>query len=121
MSTRCQVFVTGKDINNSDSVMLYHHYDGYPDHMLPTIARGHIDTWEAERVGKAAAMVCAADPTGFEIEQSYNIHGDIEFYYVVDVNGGDWAIAAYACPYGSKSVTDMDKIGVYSVTEALEK
>jgi len=120
MSTRCQVKVTGTDINGSDSFTLYHHCDGYPDYMLPLIAKGHIDSWQAGRIGKAAAMVVSSDPTGFELEQGHELHGDIEYYYVVDVNGGDWLITAYESPYDPSSIADMDKIGVFDLEQAAD-
>lgn len=119
MSTRCQVKVTGTDINNADSVTLYHHCDGYPEYMLPTIANGWRDTWQAGRIGKAASMVCGADPEGFEIEQGHALHGDIEFYYVVDATDGAWTITAYSTPWDCSSISDMKKLGVYTVNQAL--
>jgi len=119
MSTRCQVKVTGTDINNAEPVTLYHHCDGYPEYMLPTIAKGWQDTWQAGRIGKAAAMICSADPTGFEIEQGHGLHGDIEYYYVVDATNGDWQISAYKAHWGCESVNDMRLIGVYNIAMAL--
>ena len=119
MSTRCQVKVTGTDINNADSFTMYHHCDGYPSYMLPIIASGWQDTWQAGRIGKAAAMVVGADIRGFELEQGHEIHGDIEYYYVVDVTNGAWAITVYESPYDSTGIASMDKLGVYSVSQAI--
>ena len=120
MSTRCQVKVMGTDVNGSHAFTLYHHCDGYPSYMLPIIGKAYTDKWQAERPGKAAAMLCAADPTGYEVEQGHSLHGDIEYYYVVDVTGGNWKITAYDAPFDADSIADMTKIDVYSVNEALE-
>ncbi len=120
MSTRCQVKVTGTDINSSESFTLYHHCDGYPSYMLPVIASGHIASWQAGRIGKAAAMVASSDPLGFELEQGNDLHGDIEYYYIIDVNDGAWLITAYSVPFDYDSVLDMDKVGVFSIQQALE-
>ena len=118
MSTRCQVKVTGTDINMADSHTLYHHCDGYPEYMLPTIAKGLIDSWQAGRIGKAAVMIASADTTGYEMEQGHEIHGDIDYYYVVDVSNGNWIISVYDCPFDANSIHDMTLIGTYSVEEA---
>lgn len=119
MSTKTQVKITGTDINSSASFTLYHHCDGYPSHMLPLIASGWSDTWEAGRIGKAAVMVAATDPTGFEFEQGNDLHGDIEYYYVIDVRNGEWEITSYQTPFDCDSVSCMDKLGTYSVKQAL--
>ena len=119
MSTRCQVKVTGTDINNADSFTLYHNCDGYPSYMLPLIASGWTDSWQAGRISKAAVMVASTDPNGFELEQGHELHGDIEYYYVVDATDGAWTITAYETPFDSTGIADMDKLGVYSINQAL--
>jgi hypothetical protein len=124
MSTRCQVFVTNNDINHSPGVTLYHRCDGYPENMLPTIAKGFQECFQAHRAGKAASMICGADPKGFEIEQGHALHGDIEFYYVVDVTS-DWTITVYSTsfcspPFDVESIKQMGFLGTYSVEQALE-
>ena len=53
MGTRCQIKVTGVDINGSASFTLYHHCDGSPSYMVPLIKKAFINTWQAGRVGKA--------------------------------------------------------------------
>ena len=119
MSTRCQVKVTGTDFNNSPDISLYHHCDGYPSYMLPLIGQAYIDCWQAGRVGKAAAMLCANDPTGYEIEQGNDLRGDIEYYYVVNVTKGQWEITAFRVPFNQESrICDLDKIGVFNVADA---
>lgn len=96
MSTRCQVHVV-QDGMWEDEVMLYHHSDGYPSHMIPILQKGfqlctepwifsggsYDKSWEAGRAGKSAAWMICADPGGFDVESGLELHGDIEYLYVV--------------------------------------
>ena len=119
MSTRCQVLVIGDDINGGGKFTLYHHCDGYPSYMLPTIAKGWANIWQSERVGKAASMIIGADPIGFELESSNSIHGDIEYYYIVEVHSRNWKIKVYETPFDCKTVNDMNPLGTFSIKEAI--
>jgi len=86
MSTRCQVHVVCEGVGWTEACTLYHHFDGYPSNIVPLIAKAFELSgkgWEAGRAGKAASFLCAADPGGFEPEEGHELHGDIEFYYVV--------------------------------------
>lgn len=86
MSTRCQVLVTQKGVGWKESVMLYHHYDGYPSNIvnLLKIAKNQAGSrWEAGRAGKVAGFICSTDPGQFEPERGLTLHGDIEYLYVV--------------------------------------
>jgi hypothetical protein len=72
--------------------MLYHHTDGYPTYMLPLIGKAFTlavgengDGWQVGRAGKAASFLCAADPGVFEPEQGLDLHGDIQYFYVLSV------------------------------------
>ena len=115
MSTRCQVKVQGTDINGTGAFTLYHHCDGYPEYMLPIIGNAYKDCWQAGRFGKAAVMVAAADPSGYELEQGHELHGDIEYYYVVEVYHDKWTIKAYIVPLeGPRKL-----IGSYSPEQAI--
>ena len=83
MSTRCQVKVT----DGTESLTLYHHTDGYPSNMLPIIRSAwekYGQGWEGARVGKVASMLCAVDPTVFEPLDYHTLHGDIEYYYIIN-------------------------------------
>lgn len=122
MSTRCQVEVKAVGLAWEDTVVLYHHCDGYPSYMLPLIlkayrasiapkAHGRGDTavkinyaWQAGRPGKAAAQLCAADRYGFDVESSLDLHSDIEWFYSIECvnkNGGSigeipsWCVTIY--------------------------
>lgn len=90
MATRCQVKITQRDmpIGIDPSITLYHHFDGYPDNMIPLfkMAKGLIkEKWEGGRVGKVAGYLCAADPGQFEAESTHQLRGDIEWYYEIDI------------------------------------
>ena len=127
MSTRSQVKVIGEGLGEgAETVTLYHHSDGYPSNMLPVIREGYQQVlkknnkakrsfggtgdyflWEGGRPGKAAGFLCAADPGGFEPEEGHELHGDIEWYYVLRVinkTGGsmgekpEWVVDVYEPP-----------------------
>ena len=101
MSTRCQVKVT----NGEQSLTLYHHMDGYPEGILPLIKEAwdkHGKEWEGARVYKVASMLCAVDPIQFEPLDYHSLHGDIEYYYVVNCKGEShvgaepiWTVTVY--------------------------
>lgn len=105
MSTRCQVRVQDK----TSAFTLYHHYDGYPTNMLGLIdeawrnfsvkAAQSYATYHLTRAPKVASLLCAIDPGGFEPEMFNDLHGDIEWYYVLNVTSqnGDpkWHVNIY--------------------------
>lgn len=92
MSTRCQVKVVQEGLQWDQSLTLYHHTDGYPEYMVPLIARAYKlygKSWEAGRAGKVASFLCAVDPGVFEPEEGHTLHGDIEYYYILHVMNGE--------------------------------
>jgi hypothetical protein len=102
MSTRCQVKVT----DGEKSITLYHHSDGYCEHILDDIRKalscmmGNDDTkWRSGRAGYVASHLCHVHPAGFQPEEGHDLHGDIEFYYVLHVNPKDnpqsWEIEVF--------------------------
>ena len=115
MSTRCQVKIEGykaidKNHIGNPGVTLYHHTDGYPTNMLPTMYEGYkkqLDIFKKkgyesgkefyfETPEKVASIVISSDPTVFEQEKSNALHGDIEWYYVIHPNGGKpWTVDVY--------------------------
>jgi hypothetical protein len=114
MSTRCQVEVKAGGFHfGSETVVLYHHCDGYPTHMLPVIAKAYKaaiaprvygmvtlkQDWQAGLPGRAASQIVAADADGFDIESGTELHGDIEWFYSVEcVNkkcGSTWKVSVY--------------------------
>jgi hypothetical protein len=107
MSTRCQVKVT----QPNESITLYHHTDGYPEYMIPMIARAYHfqdetskkyyhdgKDWRKGRAGKVAGLICWSDPGTFEPEDTHTLHGDIEYYYLINVIDEDkprWEVSIY--------------------------
>ena len=103
MSTRCQVKVTQSGLSWESSVMLYHHCDGYPEHMVKLFRKAYEEgvkptlhgTWESKnrwtmgRTGHVGAMLCFVDPRGFEPESGLELHGDIEYFYEIEVINED--------------------------------
>jgi len=93
MSTRANVELQTTD---GESVLLYHHWDGYPRWIVPEIERllaiiaerlsepGCLSWWDSERVGALMVYLSKREADlvpGFQ--PSSGIHGDIEYYYVV--------------------------------------
>jgi len=130
MSTRCQVQLVfeGNDWKTGEaktfwknSIVLYHHWDGYPENMIPVLIRaygsgmaGIVGDYLAynedlSRFGstyydslfssvKAVNYVVAADPKGFEIEPHgcrEFLHGDIEYFYRVFISHTKWEIQVF--------------------------
>lgn len=125
MSTRAMVQVT----NGTDKLSLYHHTDGYPSYMVPTIKKAwetYGKRWEGARVYKVASMLCAIDPVVFEPLDYHTLHGDIAYYYVVNCKdtahvGTEpvWTIDIYAVDFDfegtmteAKRLTKLDSIKV---------
>jgi len=101
MSTRCQLKVIQMDVANHT---LYHHTDGYTEHMIPLIARAfemegdeYNRKWRRGRAGKAASYLCAAEPGVTEPESvavgDEGLHGDIEYLYRIWVTSDEWHVA----------------------------
>lgn len=102
MSTRCQVQIkqTRELQGWDDLISLYHHWDGYPEHMLPIIYRAfknaskipadykHLgsnpNAFKLGRAGHIASYLCAADMHQFEPESSTELHSDIEWLYIIE-------------------------------------
>lgn len=90
MSTRCQVRIreTGLAWSGKEERTLYHHTDGYPEFILPLIEEAYQkygQDWRGGRAGKVASFLCAVDPGVFEPEEAHHLHGDIKYYYLLDV------------------------------------
>jgi len=118
MSTRCQVKVKEFGVeNDQEAFTLYHHCDGYPSAMVPLIAGAYKPDWKHGRIGKVASFVVAEDVEGYEVEQGHELHGDIEWYYVLEVKSEthvsavpEWFLTVYDAPYDSRSIQDMRKV-----------
>jgi len=101
MSTRCQVKVIQKDFDSEESVTLYHHYDGYPENMIPLFVKAsQYKGCKSGRAGKVASILCDVDPLGFEPESGHQLHGDLSYYYKLYINiygkdGQNWELEVY--------------------------
>jgi len=108
MSTRCQVKVKQSGLSWDAEIMLYHHSDGYPEHMIPVIHKAFVEgmkptdygtfksenAWSMGRTGHVGAMLCHVEPRQFEVESGMALHGDIEYLYEIElVNTQDGTLA----------------------------
>ena len=133
MSTRSQVEVKSKGLPwEEDALMLYHHTDGYPTHILPLIQKAYIigshkeyEDWRLGRAGKVASFLCAADPGVFEPEKSNELHCDIEWFYELEARNSKqgtldesprWFVTVYSVNGKKKRVA-----GPMPIEEAVKK
>lgn len=129
MSTRCQVKIVTKGVQRpQEEFTLYHHCDGYPSSMVPLIAAAYAPDWQHGRNGKVATFVVVEDPTGYEIEQGHALHGDIEWYYILEVKSEthvgaipEWFLRVYAVPSGVTSIHDMRLVFKGPIAEAAKR
>ena len=108
MSTRCQILIKEEGLRD-EQIMLYHHSDGYPEHILPEIKAAYAlatkdktNAWRAGRAGKAASYLCAIDPGVFEPEVGLDLHGDIDYFYELYVCETKWEIQIIEMGSGGK-------------------
>ena len=127
MSTRCQVKIRAVNGDDREAVTLYHHCDGYPSNMVPLIASAYQPGWEHGRVGKAASYVVAEDVGGYDIEQGHQLHGDIEWYYVLSIESElhigavpKWYLNVYDVPMDCNSVADMRLVFSGTILDAVK-
>lgn len=104
MSTRCQIAI--KDGNGLHSIKIYKHSDGYPNGVLPTL-KPFVKNFVAQRgpdieyclaqIVRRFAIKEYSDYNGIEPIPAYRyvgwgidteLHGDIEYLYVVDLSQG---------------------------------
>ena len=115
MATRAQVFVSGgigATDGEKEEIALYHHCDGYPTNIVEIIedaffkySRKKAGHWKLGRVGKVASMLCSIDPLGFDVEIGTPVHGDLDWFYQLDVywdNGPRWDLKCFCMTYGKK-------------------
>lgn len=123
MSTRCNVHVIQQGLDWEEKVQLYHHCDGYPTNMLPLFAKAfeqYGKGWEAGRAGKVAGMIIATDVGQFEPESDTKLHGDIEYFYLIEVRNSaecsmadkpSWFVTVFAPKEGFWNNSDLEHLG----------
>ena len=153
MSTRCQVKVIAgkeKSLCFDENVTLYHHSDGYPGYMLELIGKAwtfgnriSLDhkrrfqefspkkpmdnpyAYQLDRPGYVGSFLCHVDPHGFMIEAGHDLHGDIEWYYVIDVgiktHDEEWKISVYAAHSNFEDPPDLQLIMEGRISDFLNR
>lgn len=102
MSTRCALIVTERNLWRDERPVeevfrIYRHCDGYPDGMgedLKDICRSYFEvrpreSWSQWLVSELARR-CS-----FEIEPKSAVHGDLEYLYRIDVDGGKMTVGCW--------------------------
>ena len=106
MGTRANVLIKSTGLDYVEPcVLLYHHFDGYPENMLHLMLKYEEifekevreklqvdptqERWLLGRVGHLSSFIISTDILGFEIsnvfqkEEDVVLHSDIDFYYVI--------------------------------------
>jgi len=115
MGTRCQVQCDGHKVFGG-RVTLYHHWDGYPRHMIPVIHKAfkkmkRDGSYHDGRSGYVASTLCWADPIQFDIEydNGNELHGDIEWLYTIDSTGAP--VHCTSEPSDSEWIVTVQSVG----------
>jgi hypothetical protein len=85
MSTRCNIIVRRSDENFT---VIYHHFDGYPDGVgkeLPKILSDFEITEETTPI-ILSQYIQSIDREYEHEPYAQNVHGDIEYVYIIDLN-----------------------------------
>jgi hypothetical protein len=84
-----------------DSFSVYHHYDGYPEHILPSIKDAQEFAWDLPRFEASdfgAAFIAANKQKGggnIYMTDSYESHGDLEYRYEIEGKDGKLLVKVY--------------------------
>lgn len=127
MSTRSQVKVEN-DVGDVRKVTFYHHWDGYPQHILSDIVNTFKDmveeadknkAYKGGRVGKVANGLCGTCKS-FEPLDYHELHGDIEHYYLLKLRNPEgthvgikpeWDITHYTVRLSmNDEITDNERL-----------
>ena len=83
MSTRCNVIIKNDaSERNSESVILYHHHDGYPEGVGVALQQVLAQGTVSDKREPSAVLV--GDYDGYEVEDG--LAGDIEYLYTISLN-----------------------------------
>lgn len=101
MSTRCQIEFRNADVRRT----VYRHSDGYPSAVIPDLLaflqwsnrRGDVEYEAANFLFWSKRKLDEEDQQlGFGICANDELHGDIEYYYVVEHTPGGTSVRAFA-------------------------
>ena len=79
MSTRCCIWIKGTEFKKRRKILLYHHYDGNPQHMLPLLKSYFKDYDSLDQDANRLIR-----DLGEEFEATSFMHTDIEYLYQVN-------------------------------------
>lgn len=99
MSTRCQIEFRSSNVRRT----VYRHWDGYPSAVIPDLLaflawserRGDVEYESANFLYWSKRELGASEQLGFGICANDELHGDIEYYYVVRYDDGACTISAH--------------------------
>lgn len=99
MSTRCQIEFRSGNVRRT----VYRHWDGYPSTVIPDLLaflawserRGDVEYEAANFLYWSKREVGASEQLGFGVCANDELHGDIEYYYVVQYDAGACTISAH--------------------------
>ena len=105
MSTRCQIEFRNGDVRRT----VYRHWDGYPARVVPDLleflawsTRGGDVEYEAANFlyWSKRGMSERSAQLGFGVCANDEVHGDVEYFYIVERRGGCTSVRAYAVENG---------------------
>jgi hypothetical protein len=99
MSTRCNIIIKEK---NEEPLIIYHHFDGYPEGVGAELKNIVADKIESicgctGNIKKYILSRILYDYSS-QYEETDNIHGDIEYLYVLDIKDDGVLYKCYDVP-----------------------
>ena len=99
MSTRCQIEFRSGDVRRT----VYRHWDGYPSAVIPDLLaflawstrHGDVEYESANFLYWSKREMGTSEQLGFGICANDELHGDVEYYYVVRYESGVCTISAH--------------------------
>jgi hypothetical protein len=99
MSTRCQIEFRSGEVRRT----VYRHWDGYPSAVIPDLLaflawserRGDVEYETANFLYWSKRALDASKQLGFGVCANDELHGDIEYYYVVRYDADACTISAH--------------------------
>lgn len=98
MSTRCNIIIKEKD---EQPLIIYHHFDGYPEGVgaeLKSVIADKIESICGCTGNKTFILSRILYDFSTQYEETDNIHGDIEYLYVLDIKDDGVLYKCYEVP-----------------------